>query len=181
MNAKQLETVSVGAPRVPIGGRYVVEAELGVGGMGVVWRVLDASTGRTVALKQLRPNAGRTERALFQREYHTLVLLKHPRIIEVYDYGIHEGAPYYTMELLDGADLHALSPLSYPEACRHLRDVASSLALLAAHRLVHRDLTARNVRVTSDGRSKLIDFGALSPFGVTHTVVGTPPYVPPEA
>lgn len=181
MNAKQLETPPARPPPARIGGRYEVEAELGAGGMGIVSRVRDASTGRTLALKQLRTNTGRTEEALFQREYHTLVLLKHPRIIEVYDYGIHGGAPYYTMELLDGTDLQALSPLSYREACRHLRDVASSLALLAAHHLVHRDLTARNVRVTSDGRSKLIDFGALSPFGVTNTVVGTPPYVPPEA
>ena len=181
MNAKQLEMDSVRAPRASIGGRYAVEAELGAGGMGVVSRVRDTSTSRIVALKELRTEAGRHERALFQREYHTLVLLKHPRIVEAYDYGIHRGAPYYTMELLDGADLHALSPLSYRDACSHLRDVASALALLAAHRLVHRDLTARNVRVTSDGRSKLIDFGALSPFGVTDTVVGTPPYVPPEA
>jgi hypothetical protein len=181
MNAKQLEIDPARRPDERIGGRYIVEAELGAGGMGVVSRVRDTSTGRTLALKQLRPNASRTEEALFQREYHTLVLLKHPRIVEVRDYGIHAGAPYYTMELLDGADLHALSPLSYREACRHLRDVASSLGLLAAHRLVHRDLTARNVRVTSDNRSKVIDFGALSPFGVTNTVVGTPPYVPPEA
>ncbi|HEX4335782.1 MAG TPA: protein kinase [Polyangiaceae bacterium] len=181
MNAKQVVSDVARAPDVHIGGRYVHEAQLGTGGMGVVYRVRDASTGRTVALKQLHPHAGRTERALFEREYHTLMLLKHPRIVEVYDYGIHAGAPYYTMELLDGVDLHTLSPLPYREACRHLRDVASSLALLAAHRLVHRDLTARNVRVTSDGHSKLIDFGALAPFGVAKTLVGTPPYVPPEA
>ena len=73
--------------------------------------------------------------ALFEREYHTLVRLKHPRIIEVYDYGLTEHGPYYTMELLDGSDLQQLAPLPYREACRHLRDVASSLALLHAHRL----------------------------------------------
>jgi tetratricopeptide (TPR) repeat protein len=164
-----------------IAGRYVVEAELGTGGMGVVSRVRDESTAQTLALKQIHANAGRAESALFQREYHTLVLLKHPRIVAVHDYGIDGGRPYYTMELLDGDDLRALAPLDYHTACRHLRDVASALALLAAHRLVHRDLTARNVRVTSDGRCKLIDFGALSPFGTATTVVGTPPYVPPES
>lgn len=181
MNAEPLEMDLARAPRVRIGERYVLTAELGAGGMGVVSRVRDERTGKLLALKQLRPGASRLEAALFRREFHTLVLLKHPCIIEVYDYGIHAAAPYYTMELLDGDDLQALSPRPYRDACRSLRDVASSLALLAAHRLVHRDLTARNVRVTSDGRSKLIDFGALSPFGVAETFVGTPPYVPPEA
>ena len=142
--------------------------------MGVVSRAYDESTGRTIALKQLRRAAGRTVTALFQREYHTLVLLKHPRIVEAYEYGIDPSGPYYTMELLDGKDLRALAPLTYREACRHVRDVASSLALLAAHRLVHRDLTASNIRVRSDGRCKLIDFGAVCPFGPTETVVGTP-------
>jgi serine/threonine protein kinase/predicted ATPase len=149
--------------------------------MGVVSRAYDESTGRTIALKQLRRAAGRTVTALFQREYHTLVLLKHPRIVEAYEYGIDPSGPYYTMELLDGKDLRALAPLTYREACRHVRDVASSLALLAAHRLVHRDLTASNIRVRSDGRCKLIDFGAVCPFGPTETVVGTPPYIAPEA
>ena len=67
------------------------------------------------------------------------------------------------------------------DACRYLRDVASSLALLHARRLLHRDVTPRNVRITADGRAKLIDFGALSSFGTSTTVVGTPPCVPPEA
>src|SRR5262249_33059501 len=85
-----------------IAGRYRVEAALGEGGMGVVSRAHDESTGRTVAVKQLHPAEGRAGTALFQREYHTLVLLKHPRIVEVYDYGIDAAGPYYTMELLDG-------------------------------------------------------------------------------
>jgi hypothetical protein len=62
-----------------------------------------------------------------------------------------------------------------------LRDVASSLGLLHARRLLHRDLSPRNVRITSDGRAKLIDFGGLASFGKHSTVVGTPPCVPPEA
>ena len=99
---------------------------------------------------------------MFEREFHTLAGLKHPRIIEVYDYGVDERGAYYTMELLDGRDLRELAPLPYPIACRYLRDVASSLALLHARHLLHRDLSPRNVRITSDGRAKLIDFGALS-------------------
>jgi hypothetical protein len=92
-----------------------------------------------------------------------------------------EQGPYYTMELLDGADLNLLAPLPFREACRHLRDVASSLALLHAHRLVHRDVSPRNVRLTADGRAKLIDFGALSTFGTASEIVGTPTCMAPEA
>ncbi|HKO93056.1 MAG TPA: serine/threonine-protein kinase, partial [Polyangiaceae bacterium] len=169
------------APPERIARRYRVEAPLAKGGMGSVYRVRDEASGRVVALKRLLPNASSAAALLFRKEYHTLARLRHPCIIEVYDYG-HDGqVPFYTMELLDGQDLRALAPLSFEDACAHLRDVASALSLLHAHRLLHRDLTPANVRVTSDGRCKLIDFGALAPFGVPEAIVGTPPFVPPEA
>lgn len=173
----------LGCPRVA--GRYSLLEQLGAGGMGVVYRARDEVTGRDVAFKQLLSSIAGSRRstieALFEREYHTLVRLKHPRIIEVYEYGVTEDGPYYTMELLDGKDLGALAPLPYREACGHLRDVASSLALLHAHRLLHRDVSPRNVRLTRDGRAKLIDFGALAVFGQSAQIVGTPVCVAPEA
>jgi hypothetical protein len=168
-------------PSKRIAGRYTVEAALASGGMGSVYRVREESTGKQLALKRLLSDAGNGAALLFRKEYHTLARLRHPRIIEVYDYGIDAEGPYYTMELLDGRDLRALAPMGYRDACRYLRDVASSLGLLHAQRLLHRDLTPANVRVTSDGRCKLIDFGALAPFGVPEALVGTPPFVPPEA
>src|SRR5260221_13820816 len=80
-----------------IAGRYVLLEQLGAGGMGTVHRARDEATGRSVAFKQLISSlAGtrrRTAEALFEREYHTLVRLKHPRIIEVYDYGLTETGP----------------------------------------------------------------------------------------
>ena len=85
------------------------------------------------------------------------------------------------MELLAGLDMRKAAPLPYRDACRYLRDVATSLALLHARRLLHRDLSPGNVRTTDDGHCKLIDFGALAAFGASHLVVGTPPVVPPEA
>jgi tetratricopeptide (TPR) repeat protein len=115
------------------------------------------------------------------REYHALSELRHPRIIDVYDYGVERDVPYYTMELLDGADLHELAPLPYREACMLLRDVASSLALLHARRLLHRDVSPRNVRRTSDNHCKLLDFGAMIAFGVPPNVTGTAPCIAPEA
>jgi tetratricopeptide (TPR) repeat protein len=164
-----------------IAGRYRVEKQLAVGGMGEVLAVTDTSTGRRVALKRLLDARNAQMTGMLEREYHALVSLRHPRIIEVYDYGIAEGRSYYTMELLDGHDLRQLAPLPYQHACRYLRDIASSLALLHARRLLHRDVSPRNVRVTSDDRCKLIDFGTMSGFGLMDGVVGTPPYLPPEA
>ena len=69
------------------------------------------------------------------------------------------------MELLDGQDMRAVAPLPYRDACRYLREVAASLALLHARRLIHRDLSPGNVRLTPGGHCKLLDFGALSAFG----------------
>lgn len=179
---EELEPMHWGAR---LAGRYVLRRRLGRGGMGAVYEAIDEATGRQVAIKQLLSSFEGEQRrkleALFEREYHTLVRLRHPRIIEVYDYGITECGPYYTMELLEGDDLQGRAPIPYRELCRHLRDIASSLALIHAHQLVHRDVSPRNVRFTNDGRAKLIDFGALAPFGSAKDVVGTPSCMAPEA
>ncbi len=164
-------------------GRYRLEKPLAEGGMGTVYRAFDLSRQKPVAFKRIRERlrARPVITALFQREYHTLAQLRHPRIIEVFEYGVDAEGPYYTMELLDGEDLHALSPLPYKRACLYLRDVASSLALLHTRRLLHRDLSPRNVRLTGDGHCKLLDFGSMAAFGVGAEIAGTPPLVPPEA
>ena len=165
-----------------IAGRFRITHKLARGGSAEVFAATDQSTGRRVALKRMLASEGKHGRvARFMREYYGLSELRHPRIIEVYDYGVEHGDPYYTMELLDGHDLAELSPLPYREACGYLRDVASSLALLHARRLLHRDVSPRNVRCTSDKRCKLIDFGAMIPFGTPPNVTGTPPCIPPEA
>jgi tRNA A-37 threonylcarbamoyl transferase component Bud32 len=173
----------VSEEREQVAGRYRIEGELARGGMAVVYRAHDEVEGRDVVLKRLRPELrDRSDVAqLFQREYHTLAQIRHPRIIEVYEYGVDQGGPYYTMELLDGQDLRELAPVPWADACVYLRDVAYSLALLHTRRLLHRDLSPRNVRRTGDGRAKLFDFGTMATFGVPRDVVGTAPYVPPEA
>jgi hypothetical protein len=168
-----------------IGDRYQVVGELGRGGMACVYRVLDISSGYELALKQLlrQPDEKRAHEAalLFEREFHTLTQLSHPRLIEVSDYGVDAAGPYYTMELLDGGDLRELSPLPWRRACELIFDVCSSLALLHSRRLVHRDVSPRNVRCTRDGHAKLIDFGAMAQLGSSAALVGTPPFVAPEA
>jgi len=164
-----------------IAGRYRLLRRLARGSSGEVFVAQDESTGQEVALKRQLPQQRRAAAVSFMREYHALAGLRHPRIIEVYDYGLDGNAPFYTMELLHGHDLNELSPLPYREACSYLRDVASSLALLHDRRLLHRDVSPRNVRRTRDGRCKLIDFGAMIPFGTPPNVIGTPPCLAPEA
>lgn len=165
-----------------IAGRYRIIDELGRGGMGAVYRAQDRVNGRLVALKTLTcegENARLTR--LFEREYHTLASLQHPSVIEVHDFGISaQGQRFYTMELLEGEELSKLAPLPYPQVCAHLRDVAMCLALLHARRLLHRDVSPRNVRLDALGRAKLLDFGALGDFGIPRELVGTPAYMAAE-
>ncbi|HEX6242247.1 MAG TPA: serine/threonine-protein kinase, partial [Polyangiales bacterium] len=164
-------------------GRYLLEEQLAAGGMGVVWKAADRSTGAEIALKRLTTEGAHAGAALhaFQREYQVLKGIAHPRIIRVFDYGVDELGPYYTMELLGGHDLREAAPLEWTLACSYLRDIATSLALLHARQFVHRDISPANVRVTPDGHCKLLDFGALAPFGPSRFIMGTAPMVPPEA
>jgi tetratricopeptide (TPR) repeat protein len=164
--------------------RYRVVKALGRGGMACVYHVSDEVSGRDLALKQLvLPSAPEKRKAvseLFEAEFHTLAQLSHPRVIEVYDYGLSEDGPYYTMELLDGGDLYDRSPLPWREACALIYDVCSSLALLHSRRFVHRDISPKNIRCTHDGRAKLIDFGTMVPIGHSGIAAGTPAFVAPE-
>lgn len=176
--------IEKGRPPSLIANRYRVEKLLGRGGMANVYKVFDKSTAKRLALKQLtiKQETDKSTRAkkFFQREYHTLAHLSHPRVIAVFDYGVDPAGEYYTMELLDGGDLRELSPVDWRRACALLMDICSALSLLHSRRLVHRDLSPRNIRCTGEGLAKLIDFGAMIPMGPSKIVVGTPPFVAPE-
>ncbi|HKP61056.1 MAG TPA: protein kinase [Polyangiales bacterium] len=166
--------------------RYEIHELLGRGGMASVYRATDRALGRQVALKQLTMDPTAPERssaaALFEREFHTLAQLRHPHVIAVYDYGVGtDDSPFYTMELLDGGDLRERAPLGWRDACRLVFDVCSALALLHSRRLLHRDISPRNIRCTQDGQAKLIDFGAMAAMsGGGAEVVGTPAFTAPE-
>src|SRR3954471_11367798 len=110
-----------------ISGCYRIEGELARGGMARVYRVIDERNGNALALKQLSAGEERsaTLRAMFEREYHTLVQLAHPRIVRVFDFGVDEDAPYYVMELLEGVDARQATRDRRPEIreiCIWLRD-----------------------------------------------------------
>ena len=163
--------------------RYELRDMIGKGGMATVYRAIDVATGRDVAFKQLVLGAGEKDSmlgSLFEREFRTLAQLSHPRIIEVYDFGLDECGPFYTMELLDGGDLRERAPLPWQQACVMAYDICSSLALVHSRRLVHRDVTPANIRFTRDGLAKLIDFGAMVPMGAGSVVVGTLNFMAPE-
>ena len=182
-----------------IDGRYRIESRLGRGGAGRIYRVLDEHSGERLALKLLIveapprsagavvPGSGKPDAALqtmFQHEYHTLVQLAHPHIVRAFDYGQDGAAPYYTMELLEGWDTRSAvqeAGLDLRQICQLLRDLASALALIHSRRMVHRDVSPRNLWCTRELRGKLIDFGTLVSAGSRTRVVGTPPFMPPEA
>jgi serine/threonine-protein kinase len=165
--------------------RYRVERLLGQGGMALVYEASERTSARKVALKRLTtlpdPRKQARNMELFEREYHTLSQLEHPRIVSVLDFGIDERGAYYAMELLEGGDLQELAPLPWRRACAIARDVCSALSLLHSRRFVHRDVSPRNVRCLKDGPAKLIDFGAMAPTGPTKLLVGTPPCCAPES
>jgi hypothetical protein len=166
-----------------VGGRYQVLEMLGRGGTAVVYRVRDRSATHDVALKQLHVfgvKHGPQALDLFEHEFQTLAQLRHPSVIEVYDYGIDQAGPYYTMELLDGGDLSGQAPLPSRQACQLMMQVCSSLSLLHSRRLLHRDVSPRNVRRTRNGSAKLIDFGAMVPMGPCLLSIGTPGFTAPE-
>ncbi|HKU39998.1 MAG TPA: serine/threonine-protein kinase, partial [Polyangiales bacterium] len=176
---------ALGAPILPmdgelIAGRYRVVSLLGQGGMGVVHAVNDELTGQRLAIKRTLPGTSGKSHELFKREFHTLHGLRHPNIIDVYDYGRDGDRWFYTMELLEGGDLGTAAPLPWRQVCSYLRQIAALLGMLHARRLLHRDVSPRNIWIQPDGRLKLLDFGALSPFGVPTDVVGTPPMIAPE-
>jgi hypothetical protein len=174
------ERVREHSARERVAGRYELIARIGSGGMGEVFAARELSTGRALALKRLL-SATRRRQTAFRAEYHALARLKHPYIIDVYEFGVDAGQPYYTMELLDGHDLHVCPTLNVREVCRIVRDVACSLALLHSQKLLHRDVSPGNVQRTASGVCKLIDFGAMMPFGVAPNLAGTAPFVSPEA
>lgn len=167
-----------------VAGRFRLIAPLGQGGAGRAFRARDERVGRELALKSLalpqHPKHAQLATEHFEREFHSLKHLAHPRIVQVYDYGVQAGEPFYTLELLDGGDLSELAPLPWQRVCRVAYDVCSALSLLHSRQLLHRDISPRNVRCTSDGKAKLFDFGLLSPTGAVGELAGTPPCVAPE-
>jgi serine/threonine protein kinase/WD40 repeat protein len=170
---------------------YEILGELGRGGMGVVYKARQVRLNRVVALKMILAggHAAPEERLRFLAEAEAIAAVKHPGVIQVFDFGTHDGMPFFSMELCPGgslADKLAGTPLAAREAARLVEQVTR--AVQAAHEkgIVHRDLKAANVLITEDDKPKVTDFGLAKRVeagaGLTQTgsVLGTPSYMAPE-
>jgi serine/threonine-protein kinase len=145
-------------------GPYEIQALLGVGGMGEVYRGRDARLGRDVALKVISPK--RVEdaslRRRFELEARAASVLNHPSIVTVYDVGETAGVSWIAMEWVEGRTLRqvlATGALPVRDALALARQIADGLAAAHAKGVVHRDLKPENVMVTHEGRAKVLDFG----------------------
>jgi serine/threonine protein kinase len=180
-------------------GRYRIEEEIGAGGMGVVYRAHDEKLERDLAIKVLIPGALNDEaaRKRFRNEARILSRLNHPSIQTIYDFETFEGHDFLISELVPGVSLDArLRSGALPEnEVTHLGyQLAQGLAAAHAAGVLHRDVKPSNLRVTSDGRLKILDFGlaklsheAVLSLSTTMTiadaptgVAGTLPYMSPE-
>jgi serine/threonine-protein kinase len=175
---------------------YRIVAKLGEGGMGEVWRATDTRLSRDVAIKLLPPaiSGDGQYMARFEREAQTLAALNHPNIAAIY--GIEQGA--IIMELVEGETLPCPVPL--PTALEYARQIADGLEAAHEKNIIHRDLKPVNVKVTTEGVVKLLDFGLAkavekaqassassadtptATMGATQAglIVGTPAYMSPE-
>jgi tetratricopeptide (TPR) repeat protein len=190
-------------------GPYEIVSPIGAGGMGEVYRARDPRVDRAVALKVLPEEFFESEerRGRFEREARMLASLNHPGIAVLYSFEEVPGSSssssstrhLLVMELVEGEDLAvrlASGPLSLEESLSVARQIAEALEAAHAKGIVHRDLKPANVKVTPDGRVKLLDFGlakavesgpaetnaptATASPTLAGTVLGTPAYMSPE-
>jgi tetratricopeptide (TPR) repeat protein len=171
-----------------VGGRYHVLSELGRGGMSTVYQAHDGLLNRDVALKLLKSYEEPKHLLYLQQEFRSMARLRHPRIVQVFDYGILEtGVPYFTMELLKGADLSTFRNLPLRSVFHVLLAIADALGFMHVRGYAHRDVKPSNVRLLPSDPDqplelKLMDCGLTAKFDrEDHGVAGTPAYLAPEA
>jgi Tol biopolymer transport system component/tRNA A-37 threonylcarbamoyl transferase component Bud32 len=168
-------------------GPYVITVQIGVGGMGEVYRARDENLGRDVAIKVLPEIVAHDadRRARFEREAKTLASLDHPNIATIHGLEKSEGTHALVMELVEGptlADRLAQGPLPVSEALLIAKQIAEALEAAHEQGIVHRDLKPANVKVRPDGTVKVLDFGlakAMEPAAVSLSVTQSPTITTP--
>src|SRR5690349_1708900 len=144
-------------------GVYRIEAPLGEGGMGTVYRALDTKLNRPVAIKVLSNElADADARRRFQREAQMASSLNHPHLVTVYDAGEYEGRQYLVTEFVDGGTLRDWAKAekrTWRQIVELLTGVADGLAAAHAAAILHRDIKPTNILVAKNGYAKLADFG----------------------
>ncbi len=176
-------------PGTLLAGRYRIIALLGRGGMGEVYRATDLTLGQSVALKFLPEAAARDQRLLerFHGEVRIARQVSHPNVCRVYDIGEAEGAPFISMEYVDGEDLASLltriGRLPADKAVEIARKICAGLAAAHDRGIIHRDLKPQNIMLNKRGEAVIMDFGLAAiagPLGAADTRSGTPAYMAPE-
>ncbi len=175
-------------PEVP---GYDIAAEIGRGGMGVVYKARHLALNRDVALKMVLAGsqAGAIELIRFRQEAEAVAKLDHPNIVKVHEVGAHQGQSYLALEYVGGGDL-AGKTAGVPQPPRDAARLVETLAAAVHHAhlcgILHRDLKPANILLTPDGVPKIADFGLARRIGdtngltITHAILGTPGYIPPE-
>jgi eukaryotic-like serine/threonine-protein kinase len=172
-------------------GDYELVEELGRGGMGIVYRAVQKSLGRTVAIKMLlrRDLAGPADLARFRSEAEAAAHLDHVGIVSIFEVGEHDGHPFYSMQFIEGTTLAkrlAQGPLPPREAAELLAKVAEAVQAAHVRGVLHRDLKPSNILIDFAGEPRVSDFGLAKRLeagdSVTHTgaILGTPCYMSPE-
>ena len=172
-------------------GKFELQSELGRGAMGTVYRARDPVLDRLVALKTVAPAllSQVDSRARFQREARAAARLTHPNIVTIYELGEADGTLFIAMELLEGSDLAQLmagpASLTRDQKVRVVVDICRGLDYAHKQGVYHRDVKPANIRITTDGTVKVVDFGiaqVIDGVNMTRTglVLGTPSYMAPE-
>jgi eukaryotic-like serine/threonine-protein kinase len=171
--------------------RYRIEEELGAGGMGVVYRAVDTTLGRPVAVKKLHPHLTKNKDlvARFKAEARAAARLEHPNIVAVHDVGEHDGDLFFTMQYVEGESLRSVLDrvrvLPIDQLLWVGQQLASALDYVHRMGVVHRDIKPENVLLDTSGNVRVTDFGIAraadgTRLTATGTMMGTPEYMSPE-
>ncbi len=174
-----------------LSGRYRLEARIGTGGMSTVYRAVDETLQRNVAIKLMNREVSSDDDHLvrFRREARAVAQLSHPHVVGVIDAGEDDGRSYIVFEYVEGETLkeriRRLGRLPIPEAVAYAIEIARALGAAHSHHIVHRDVKPQNVMIDDEGSAKVTDFGiarTLDEDGLTvdGRVLGTTDYVSPE-
>ena len=171
-------------------GEYELLSEIARGGMGAVFRAKHLKIDRIVALKVIKgsnPSAKELER--FEAEANAAAMLDHPGIVPIYDAGVVDGEPYFTMKLVKGQSLSQKiggKPIDPVIGAKLVRDISNAIAHAHEQGIIHRDLKPSNVLLDKDESPLVTDFGLAkltdddSDLTRTGQAIGTPSYMPPE-
>ena len=173
---------------------YEILGKLGEAGQGQIWRALQVSTSREVALKVPRIGFISSEKALarFEREVELAAGLKHPNIAQIHDSGIHQGIYYYAMDLVEGMELDQYAKqhnLSFRQILVLMQTICQAVQHAHQNGVIHRDLKPSNIIVTDEGVPYIVDFGLAKNLfegeptftvSVDGEAAGTPAYMSPE-